>query len=69
MFCWSYQKTLNTEYEIGIWIEAMFFMTWQENIEDSSVTYNEDAGQYKIVIKLKEFNLHTAKKKKFSVPW
>ncbi|CAM4505577.1 MAG: hypothetical protein E7L01_15860 [Paenibacillus macerans] len=55
-------KTLNTEYEIGIWIEAMFFMTWQENIEDSSVTYNEDAGQYKIVIKLKEFNLHTVKK-------
>ncbi|RRJ66780.1 hypothetical protein EHV15_30500 [Paenibacillus oralis] len=54
-------KTLNTECEKGIWIEAKFFMTWQENIEDSSVMYNAEEGQYKIVIKLKEFSLQEAK--------
>lgn len=52
-------KTLNTEYEIGIWSETTDFFERQDNIENSSVKYNE--GQYNIVIKLKEFNLNAAK--------
>jgi hypothetical protein len=51
-------KTLNTEYEIGVWSEVTDFLDRQDIIE-SSVKYNE--GQYNIMIKLKEFNLNGAK--------
>ncbi|MCM3702094.1 hypothetical protein [Paenibacillus macerans] len=54
-------KTLNTACEKGIWLEATFFMTWQENVEDFSVAYDAEEGQYKIVIKLKEFSLQAVK--------
>ncbi|EPY14464.1 MULTISPECIES: hypothetical protein [Paenibacillus] len=52
-------KTLNTEYEIGIWSETTDFFERQDNIADSSIKFNE--GQYNIVIKLKEFNLNASK--------
>lgn len=34
-------KTLNTEYEIGVWSETKDFFERQDNIENFSVKYNE----------------------------
>ncbi|WP_159888728.1 hypothetical protein [Paenibacillus puerhi] len=52
-------KTLNTEYEIGVWSETTDFFERQDNIADFSVKFNEN--QFNIVIKLKEFSLNATK--------
>lgn len=51
-------KTLNCEYEIGIWSETTDFLERQD-IENFSVKYTD--GQFNIVIKLKEFDLYAVK--------
>ncbi|RKN71856.1 hypothetical protein [Paenibacillus ginsengarvi] len=52
-------KTLNTEYEIGIWSETTDFFERQNSIADFSVNYNDN--QFNVAIKLKEFSLNGAK--------
>ncbi len=52
-------KNLDTEYEIGIWSETRDLLERQDNITDFSIKYAE--GQYNIIIKLQDLNLHAAK--------
>lgn len=52
-------KTLNCEYEIGIWSETTDFLERQESITEFSIKYND--GQYNVPIMLKEYDLNTAK--------
>ncbi|GKS09251.1 hypothetical protein YDYSY3_02510 [Paenibacillus chitinolyticus] len=51
-------KTLNTEYEIGIWLETRDFLERQD-LTTFSIKYTD--GQYNLVIKLKKFSLDAAK--------
>ncbi|RXZ81556.1 hypothetical protein EBB07_14640 [Paenibacillaceae bacterium] len=52
-------KTLNCEYEIGLWSESTDFLERQEEVAEFSFKYVD--GQYNVNIKLKEFNLNAAK--------
>ncbi|MDF2487091.1 MAG: hypothetical protein K0R46_3259 [Herbinix sp.] len=47
-------KTLNCEYEIGIWSETDDFLERQEGVSKFSIKY--DNGQYNVNITLKDFN-------------
>lgn len=52
-------KTLNCEYELGIWHEATDFLEGQEGIRDFTVKYRN--GIYQINIELVEFGLTEVK--------
>lgn len=52
-------KTLDCEYEIGIWSEATDFIERQENVCDFTVTYRD--GLYQITIELAEFGFAEVK--------
>lgn len=49
-------KNLDTEYEIGVWSETRDLLERKDNITDFSINYDE--GQYNIIIKLQDFDLH-----------
>ncbi|KNB73159.1 hypothetical protein [Brevibacillus reuszeri] len=52
-------KSINCEYEIGIWSETTDFLERQKNISFFEIKYNE--GHFQLNIKLSNFNLNEVK--------